>query len=66
MNRPKRSISQLRPETIVFLFFLGITIAIWVLRGLALLAFLPGWIIWLLIFLTFGAGIVEFLQRTKR
>lgn len=65
MNRPKR-ISQLRPETIVFLFFLGITIAVWVLRGLTLLAFLPGGVLWLLIVLTFGAGIVEFLQRTKR
>lgn len=66
MNRPKRRISQLRPETIVFLFFIGITLLVWILRGLTLLAFLPGWVLWLLIFLTFGAGIIDFLQRTKR
>ena len=66
MSRPKRGISRLRPETTVLLFFLGITLAVWILRGFTLLAFLPGGVLWLLIFLTLGAAIIDFLQRTKR
>ncbi|NJN58436.1 MAG: hypothetical protein HC840_14280 [Leptolyngbyaceae cyanobacterium RM2_2_4] len=55
-----------RPETAVFLSFLGITLVVWVLRGVGLLTFLPGLVIWLLILLSVGAGVFDFIQRTKR
>ncbi|WP_255524838.1 hypothetical protein [Nodosilinea sp. FACHB-13] len=41
------------------------TAIVWVLRGLSLLAFLPGLVIWLLILLCFGLGIVSSLQRIR-
>ncbi|NJL35683.1 MAG: hypothetical protein HC833_14120 [Leptolyngbyaceae cyanobacterium RM1_406_9] len=56
----------IRPETAVFLSFLGITLVVWVLRGVGLLTFLPGLVIWLLILLSVGAGVFDFIQRTKR
>ncbi len=56
----------MRPETTVFLGILGVTIAVWVLRGIGLLTFIPGGILWVLLFLTIGAGVVDTLQRTKR
>lgn len=59
-------VKRIRPETAVFLFFLAITLVVWVLRGLTLLAFLPGLVIWLLILLTFAAGMVDLLQRMRR
>jgi hypothetical protein len=37
----------------------------WVLRGLTLLAFLPGVVLWILILLCFGLGIVASLQRMR-
>jgi len=43
-----------------------VAIAIWILRGLGLLTFLPGGILWLLMLLTIGAGVVSGLQWTKR
>jgi hypothetical protein len=57
---------SVRPETAVFLSFLGITLVVWVLRGIGLLTFLPGLVIWLLILLSAGAAVVDFIQRTKR
>jgi len=56
----------LRPTTTVFLALLGVAIAIWTLRGFGLLTFLPGAILWLLLLLTVGAGVVSGLQWTKR
>ncbi len=56
----------MRLETSIFLGILGVTIAIWVLRGVGLFTFIPGGLIWILLFLTIGAGIMDTLQRTKR
>ncbi|HEY9626016.1 MAG TPA: hypothetical protein V6C84_01835 [Coleofasciculaceae cyanobacterium] len=59
-------IRTLTSTTTVFLALLGVTAALWVLRGLGLLTFLPGGLLWLLILLTIGAGVVSGLQWTKR
>ena len=55
----------LQPLTKLFLAALGLTAIIWILRGLSLLAFLPGLVIWLLILLCFGLVIVSSLQRIR-
>ena len=55
----------LQPLTKLFLAALGLTAIVWILRGLSLLAFLPGLVIWLLILLCFGLGIVSSLQRIR-
>lgn len=53
------------PTTIFFLL-LGVTITVWVLRGIGLLTFVPGGVVWLLIFLSVGAGVVDMVQKTRR
>jgi len=55
----------LQPLTKVFLAVLGLTAMVWLLRGLSLLAFVPGLVIWLLILLCVGLGIVSSLQRIR-
>ncbi|WP_035992166.1 hypothetical protein [Leptolyngbya sp. KIOST-1] len=55
----------LQPLTKLFLIALGVTAALWILRGLSVLAFLPGVVIWLLILVCFGLGIVSSLQRIR-
>ncbi|TVQ10362.1 MAG: hypothetical protein EA368_07585 [Leptolyngbya sp. DLM2.Bin27] len=62
MNRRRY---PLQPLTKVFLAVLGLTAMVWILRGLSLLAFMPGLVIWLLILLCFGLGIVSSLQRIR-
>lgn len=56
----------MRIEMTVFLLALGVTIAVWVLRGVGLLTFLPGMVIWILLLITVGAGVVDIVQRTRR
>jgi uncharacterized membrane protein YbhN (UPF0104 family) len=55
----------LQPLTKLFLVALGITAVVWILRGLSLLAFLPGVVIWLLVLVCFGLGIASSLQRIR-
>ncbi len=55
----------LHPVTRLFLGILILTVVVWVLRGLSLLAFLPGMVLWILILLCFGLGIVSSLQRMR-
>ncbi|TBR62065.1 hypothetical protein B4U84_13285 [Westiellopsis prolifica IICB1] len=43
---------------------LGITIAIWVLRGFGILTFIPGGIILLLLMVAIAIGILSHLQKT--
>jgi hypothetical protein len=62
MNRRRY---PLQPLTKVFLAALGVTAVVWILRGLSLLAFVPGLVIWLLILVCFGLGIVSSLQRIR-
>jgi hypothetical protein len=56
---------RLHPMTRLFLGVLTLTLVVWVLRGFALLAFLPGVVLWALILLSFGLGIVSNLQRMR-
>ncbi len=55
----------LQPLTKLFLGAVALTLVVWVLRGLTLLAFLPGVMLWVLILLCFGLGIVASLQRMR-
>lgn len=41
---------RIKPTTLVFLFMLGLTLVVWGLRGVALLGFMPGAVLWVLIF----------------
>lgn len=43
---------------------LGITIAVWVLRGFGVLTFLPGGIILMLLLVAITIGILSHLQKT--
>lgn len=49
----------------IFLALLALTLIVWVLRGLTVLSFLPGLVIWLLLLLTIGAGVITSLQRMR-
>jgi len=57
---------SLRPTTRLFLSTLAITILVWLLRGFGILTFLPGGLIWLLILLSVGTGVVNGLMGTRR
>jgi len=54
---------QFRLSTRIFLTVFGITLLVWILRGVGLLTFLPGGVIWVLIFLSFVTGILSTLLR---
>ncbi|HEY9625124.1 MAG TPA: hypothetical protein V6C78_32665 [Crinalium sp.] len=55
----------MKPATTVFLTLLSITFVVWVLRGLGVLGFLPGIVLWLLILLTISAGVISRVQRIQ-
>ncbi|MEH2173794.1 hypothetical protein [Nostoc sp.] len=48
----------------IFGTLLGISVAVWVLRGIGILTFIPGGIIWLLLFGAIAIGIISYAQRT--
>ncbi|MEH2068597.1 MAG: hypothetical protein V7K47_10625 [Nostoc sp.] len=43
---------------------LGMSVAVWVLRGFGILTFIPGGIIWLLLLGAIAIGIISYAQRT--
>lgn len=47
-----------------FGIFLGIAIAVWVLRGFGILTFLPGGIIMLFLLTAIVMGILSYVQKT--
>ncbi|MEB3336595.1 MAG: hypothetical protein VKJ46_03965 [Leptolyngbyaceae bacterium] len=49
----------------VFLIVVGLTLAVWLLRGFGILTFIPGGLIWLLILLSISTGIMSALQRAQ-
>jgi hypothetical protein len=57
---------RLRPATTIFLTILSIAIVTWLLRGIGLLTFLPGGVLWTLILMSVGAGVVSLIQGTRR
>ncbi|NJM71001.1 MAG: hypothetical protein HC862_12645 [Scytonema sp. RU_4_4] len=44
--------------------FLGIAIAVWVLRGFGILAFVPGGVIWLLLLGAIAMAVLSYMQKT--
>ncbi|MEH2086325.1 MULTISPECIES: hypothetical protein [unclassified Nostoc] len=48
----------------IFGTLLGISVAVWVLRGIGILTFIPGGIIWLLLLGAIAIGIISYAQRT--
>ncbi|HIK26970.1 MAG: hypothetical protein N3E45_07810 [Oscillatoriaceae bacterium SKW80] len=45
---------------------LGLTIVVWMLRGFGVLTFLPGGVIWVLIFLSIVTGILSRAFNSRR
>ncbi|MEM9449106.1 MAG: hypothetical protein AAGA75_11285 [Cyanobacteria bacterium P01_E01_bin.6] len=50
----------------LFLMLFGITLAVWIMRGVGILTFIPGGILWLLLLGTIGAGTFAAIQKSKR
>ncbi|MEH2164210.1 MAG: hypothetical protein V7K38_24950 [Nostoc sp.] len=48
----------------IFGMLLGVSVAIWVLRGFAILTFIPGGIILLLLLGAIAIGLISYAQRT--
>ncbi|MEG4334632.1 hypothetical protein Q5691_16875 [Microcoleus sp. w1-18aA5] len=53
----------MRLSTRIFLTILTLTLLVWILRGVGILTFIPGGVIWILILLSFVAGILSTLLR---
>lgn len=60
---PKRF--RLRPGSQLLLFLICFTLGVWILRGLTLLSFLPGIVLWLLILACLGVFIFNSLQSIR-
>lgn len=52
-----------RKLTQILGILLGMGIALWILRGLGILTFIPGGVIWLLFFGALGLGILGHFNR---
>lgn len=50
----------------IFACVLALTLVIYGLRGIGILTFIPGGIIWLLILLSIMTGIVYGIEKTRR
>jgi hypothetical protein len=50
---------SLKSSTRAFLIVLLITFLVWVLRGLGVFSFLPGWVLWALILLTLATAVLS-------
>jgi hypothetical protein len=55
----------LRFGTRLLLTLISMTVVVWGLRGLGLLTFMPGLVIWLLLLMVFAVAIVNSLQATR-
>ncbi|MBW4581712.1 MAG: hypothetical protein KME42_19245 [Tildeniella nuda ZEHNDER 1965/U140] len=49
---------SLKPSMVAFLAVLAMTVLVWVLRGIGLLTFIPGWVLWVLILLSILTAIL--------
>ena len=58
-------VKRLSIPTQVFLGLLTLTLLVWILRGLTVLAFLPSIVLWILLLLTIGSGVFTSLQRIR-
>ncbi|MCU0550041.1 MAG: hypothetical protein MUC48_11895 [Leptolyngbya sp. Prado105] len=59
MNQPSNS------RATVYVVVLAMTAIVWILRGIGLLAFLPGFVLWILIFLSIVLTIVNGLIEVR-
>ncbi|MGB3613363.1 MAG: hypothetical protein WBA10_06160 [Elainellaceae cyanobacterium] len=57
---------QKLPQTTAFLICLSLTLFVWVGRGLGLITFVPGGLLWILLLATVGAAVIDIIQRTRR
>jgi len=51
--------------TRIFRFILVLTVIVYVLRGLTILGMIPGSVIWILILLTIGTGLLAALENIR-
>lgn len=56
---------RVRPITQLLLATMAMTAIVWTLRGIGLLSFLPGIIIWLLLLSCFAIGLFSSVQSTR-
>ncbi|MGV0024729.1 hypothetical protein [Phormidesmis priestleyi] len=52
-------------RSIVYLVVLGLTAIVWLLRGIGLLTFIPGFVLWVLILLSIGLTLVNGWLETR-
>ncbi|MBE9116162.1 hypothetical protein IQ249_09670 [Lusitaniella coriacea LEGE 07157] len=64
MSFPNRSENSILAY--LFLMVLSVTVIAYLLRGFGILTFIPGGIIWLLILLSIGTGILYGVEKTRR
>ncbi|MBE9076689.1 hypothetical protein IQ241_05150 [Romeria aff. gracilis LEGE 07310] len=57
--------SRLQPGTQLFLALLGLTLGVWVLRGIGILAFIPGIVLWFLILACLTAGVLNMVRSMR-
>jgi len=50
----------------MFSISVAVTIVVYIFRGLGILSFMPGGILWLLILLSIATGVIYGVQKTKR
>ncbi|MBE9040142.1 hypothetical protein IQ235_04965 [Oscillatoriales cyanobacterium LEGE 11467] len=63
-SQKKKSKNKIYYQT--FGVIVGITLFIWILRGLGALGFMPGLVIWILIFMSIGSGAIATFQSSRR
>ncbi|ERT05936.1 putative membrane protein [Lyngbya aestuarii BL J] len=55
--------SQKQVYSYIFAIITTITLLVWILRGLEVLAFLPGVVIWILLMLSIAMGVLRQVSR---
>ncbi|UBF26391.1 hypothetical protein K9N68_33660 [Kovacikia minuta CCNUW1] len=50
---------SLKPTTSAFLIVVIMTAFVWILRGIGLLTFIPGWVLWALILLCVLTAVIS-------
>ena len=66
MSSSKKKNSKNKIYYQAFGVFVGITLLVWILRGIGALGFMPGMVIWLLIFMSIGSGAIATFQSSRR
>lgn len=58
--------SSERIPAYVFAAMVGLTVMLYLLRGMGVLGFIPGGTLWVLILLSIASGIAYGIQKTRR